>query len=229
MSRKRLLCIGAHPDDVEIGMGGTAALHAHNGGSVYICSLTKGELSSNGTVESRQQEAQASARKLKAKRYQLDFPDRGISSSHTQYHMLVDLIREIQPDTISAPFFEDRHPDHAACSITVREAVFDAGILKYPDLSFPPHKTASFFYYFINGIGQPDFYVDITTWQQCKEEALSCYQSQFVKTSDSVRTPLTEGYIESVRARDAVFGKQAGTRFAEGFKNASPLVLSSIP
>ncbi|MFD2704466.1 bacillithiol biosynthesis deacetylase BshB1 [Salibacterium lacus] len=230
MSRKRLLCIGAHPDDVEIGMGAAAANHAAAGDIVYICSLTKGELSSNGTVETRQQEAADSAAVLKVSgRYQLDFPDRAITKTHEQYNVLIETIREVKPDVVFAPYYEDRHPDHSACSVVVREALFDAGILKFPEVTGSPHKTTAFYYYFINGIGLPDFYVDTAAWQQHKEKALSCFQSQFVKTRGSISTPLTEGYVESVRARDAVFGKQAGADYAEGFKTASPLVLSCIP
>ncbi|MGY4690084.1 bacillithiol biosynthesis deacetylase BshB1 [Salibacterium sp. K-3] len=230
MSNRRLLCIGAHPDDVEIGMGATAAMHAGRGDELHLCSLTRGELSSNGTVETRQQEAAASAELLQVtERHQLDFPDRGITKVHEQYTALIERIRRIKPDTVFAPFYEDRHPDHAACSTVVKEALFDAGILKYPGVTGPAHKPAAFFYYFINGLGHPDFYVDIAAWQQHKETVLSCYKSQFLKTADSVSTPLTEGYVESVRARDAVFGKQAGTGYAEGFKTASPLVLPFIP
>ncbi|RSL33440.1 bacillithiol biosynthesis deacetylase BshB1 [Salibacterium salarium] len=230
MSSTVILCIGAHPDDVEIGMGGTVALHADKGDHVYVCSLTEGELSSNGTVENRQKEAEASASQLQVSgRYQLQFPDRGVSRTHHEYTNLLEIIRNIRPEVVFAPFYQDRHPDHAACSDIVRQAVFDAGIKKYPGVEYSAYKTDSLFYYFINGFDIPDFYVDISSGQERKESALSCYESQFVMKTGSVATPLTEGYIESVRSRDAMFGKQAGVRFAEGFKNASPLVFSSIP
>ncbi|MDQ0299414.1 bacillithiol biosynthesis deacetylase BshB1 [Salibacterium salarium] len=230
MSKMTILCIGAHPDDVEIGMGGTTAMHTKKGDDVYVCSLTKGELSSNGTVESRQREAEAAATQLKVTgRYQLHFPDRGISSNHHEYIVLLDMIRQVKPDVVFAPYFEDRHPDHSACSELVRQAVFDAGIKKYPEVQYPSFKVDSFFYYFINGFDVPDFYLDISSEQERKEGALLCYESQFLLQAESVATPLTEGYIESVRSRDAMFGKQAGVRYAEGFKSAAPLVFASTP
>ncbi|SFE34420.1 bacillithiol biosynthesis deacetylase BshB1 [Alteribacillus iranensis] len=230
MTKRTILAIGAHPDDVEIGMGGTIASHTAARDTVYICNLTKAELSSNGTVEKRQNEASDAAAILQvAKRYQLSFPDRGLSKDHTDYRALIQLIRELKPDVIFAPYEIDRHPDHGQCGQLVREALFDAGIRRYPDIEVPAHKTPSFYYYFVNGFHQPDFYVDISRWQTDKEKALLCYQSQFVKDKNSVETPLTNGYIERVRSRDMLFGREAGVQAAEGFKVDAPFVFSSIP
>ncbi|MBW7459094.1 PIG-L family deacetylase, partial [Paenibacillus sepulcri] len=77
-----ILAFGAHPDDVEIGMGGTLAKHAHAGIKVAICDLTRAEMSSNGTVETRRQEAaEASAVLGLSSRSCLGLPDRGIAGS----------------------------------------------------------------------------------------------------------------------------------------------------
>ncbi|WP_255450350.1 bacillithiol biosynthesis deacetylase BshB1 [Alteribacillus sp. YIM 98480] len=225
-----MLAVGAHPDDIEIGMGGTAASHSNKGDDVYICNLTKGELSSNGTIEERQHEAEKAAGILGIKkRFQLDFSDRSLDRSDSEYSHLITLIRELKPGVIFAPYHEDRHPDHGACCQLVKEAVFDAGIRKFPGSELEPHKTPSLFYYFINGFSVPDFFIDISSTQKVKEDALSSYQSQFVKRAKSVSTPLTDRYIESVKSRDSLFGKEAGVTFAEGFKTGSPLVFSAIP
>lgn len=224
-----MLAIGAHPDDVEIGMGGTIRTHVEKGDIVYICNLTKAELSSNGTPSLRQQEATKSANILGVKeRFQLEFPDRNITKSDPSYDELVKLIRTLKPNVVFAPYYEDRHPDHTACSHLVKEAVFDAKIRKYlPETEV--HQVEQLFYYFINGISSADFYVDISDAEEVKMEALSCYESQFVEQAGSVKTPLTDRYLESVRHRDALFGKAAGVHFAEGFKREEPMVFSSIP
>ncbi|MFB4163392.1 bacillithiol biosynthesis deacetylase BshB1 [Alteribacillus sp. JSM 102045] len=230
MKKDTILAVGAHPDDVEIGMGGTLASHSQNGGHVYICNLTKGELSSNGTVEERQHEAEAAAAIMGVKkRFQLDFSDRSLKCDDSEYFHLITLIRELQPDVVFAPYYEDRHPDHGDCCHLVKEAVFDAGIRKFPGSDLKPHKTSSLYYYFINGFSVPDFFIDISHTQKTKEKALTSYQSQFIKRDGSVRTPLNDRYIESVRARDFLFGKEAGVLFAEGFKKGSPLVFSVVP
>ncbi|SDH06826.1 bacillithiol biosynthesis deacetylase BshB1 [Alteribacillus persepolensis] len=230
MNKRVILAVGAHPDDVEIGMGGSIAVHAENGDDVYICSLTRGELSSNGTIEQRQHEAdQAGAILGITKRFQLNFFDRFLSREDQSYKDMISLIRDVEPDTVFAPFYEDRHPDHGACSRLVREAVFDAKIHKFPGISQPAHQTPSLFYYCINGVQIPDFYVDISRTQPKKEKALAAFQSQFVPKQDSIKTPLTDRYIESVRARDSLFGKEANTVFAEGFKRETPLVFSAVP
>nr|WP_240375740.1 bacillithiol biosynthesis deacetylase BshB1 [Bacillus piscicola] len=224
-----ILAAGAHPDDVEIGMGGTIALHANRGDIVYICNVTKGELSSNGTVETRQQEAARAAAVLGvAERYQLHFPDRSLSQSHPEYYSLVSLIRELKPDVIFAPY-KDRHPDHGACGEVVQAAIFDAGIKRFPKVKGAPHKTAAFYQYFINGVPEPDFYMDISRSRSVKEKALLAYESQFVKKPGSVDTPLTDQYIETVRRRDLLFGKEAGTEAAEGFKQVTPFLFSALP
>lgn len=224
-----ILAIGAHPDDVEIGMGGTIRTHVENGDVVYVCNLTKAELSSNGNPSLRQKEATKSANVLGVReRIQLEFPDRHIDRSHPSYRELVTVIRKVKPDVVFAPYHEDRHPDHGASCHIVKEAVFDAKIRKYlPEV--PSHQVKQLFYYFINGIVSADFYIDITPAQEIKMEALSCYQSQFEKQVGSVTTPLTDRYLENVRYRDSLFGKEAGVQFAEGFKCEQPLLFSSIP
>lgn len=231
MSSLDILAIGAHPDDVEIGAAGSLILAAKEGKRVGILDLTCAELSSNGTVERRQQEAAAADQVMGvAARYNFGLPDRGLEAvRENAIERVVKLIRETRPAIVLAPYFADRHPDHESVSRIVREAVFNAGIRKYlPEPSLPAYRPSQFLYYFINSTVTPQVVVDITAVYPQKMEALRCYRSQFELEEGSVQTPLTNGYLESVEYRERLFGQQAGVVFAEGFVSAAPYVLKSL-
>jgi bacillithiol biosynthesis deacetylase BshB1 len=231
MKKLDILAFGAHPDDVEIGMGATLAKYAEAGYRVGICNLTKAELSSNGTVEIRQEEAKRASAILGIDtRIQLTWADRGLRLiSDQQLSELVSVIREYQPTIIFAPFKEDRHPDHGACAELVEEAFFNAGIKKYQCANrLRAYRPENLFYYFINGYQHPDFVVDVSQFMEKKSKALLSYQSQFVKTDDSVETPLTNDYVAVVESRERLFGKEVGVTFAEGFMSSKPIVISDF-
>ncbi|OIJ14787.1 bacillithiol biosynthesis deacetylase BshB1 [Anaerobacillus alkalilacustris] len=221
-----MLAIGAHADDVEIGMGGTIAHYTKKGHRVAICDLTRAELSSNGTVELRTQEAKLASDILGVtNRIQLGMKDRGIGINNEEIRKVVSIIRRYRPRIIFAPYYEDRHPDHGNCARLVKEAIFSAGIQKYQDeLNLPSHKVDGFYYYMINGFHKPNFIIDISNEMETKMEALNAYKSQFVKQPGSVETPLTSGYTSAVLARESLFGKEVGVKYGEGFISDSPLL-----
>lgn len=131
-----LLAFGAHPDDVEIGMSGTIARHAAAGLKVGICDLTEAEMSSNGTVDIRREEA-ADASEILGLAYRscLKLPDRGLTGSPEQLAAIVAELRRLKPRIVFAPYWDDRHPDHNACSRLIEEAVFNAKLRRYlPEL-----------------------------------------------------------------------------------------------
>ncbi|MGY3714095.1 bacillithiol biosynthesis deacetylase BshB1 [Sutcliffiella cohnii] len=221
------LIFGAHPDDVEIGMGGTIAKYVSEGFKIGICNITNAELSSNGTVSLRQEEASNAEKVLGiAVREQLDIPDRGIYVQEDNVKEVVAIIRKWKPKVIFFPYYIDRHPDHGNCAALVREAIFSAKIKKFNDKnSLPAHQVERQYSYMINGFHKPDFFVDITNFIHIKQEALSCYRSQFEKEVGGVDTPLTSNYVSAVISREKVFGKEIGVGYAEGFFAESPLVL----
>lgn len=225
-----LLAFGAHADDVEIGMGGTIAKYCGQGYSVGICDLTKADLSSNGNVDLRQEEAARAQQVLGVRtRIQLDIPDRGIFITDHHIKKIVTVIRQYRPQVIFAPYHEDRHPDHGNCAKLVKEAIFSAGIKKYEDeLKLPAHKVDAFYLYMINGLHKPSFIVDISTEIDLKIEALKTYKSQFMKQPGSVDTPLTNGYISSVLARESLFGKEVGVEYGEGFISEQPIFVQHL-
>lgn len=223
-----ILTFGAHADDVEIGMGGSIAKLTARGKRIGICDLTEAELSSNGTIEIRKSEANKAAEILGvSKRLSLAFPDRGLLLQEEFIRKIAFVIRRYQPQIVFAPYFEDRHPDHGNCARLVEEAVFSAGIRKYhTEDSQAPHKVSNMYFYMINGFHKPDFTIDISDTMEYKIAALRAYKSQFEKTENSIKTPLVNGYIETVEARERLFGQQVGVDFAEGFKSKVPILLN---
>ncbi|MDN9008929.1 bacillithiol biosynthesis deacetylase BshB1 [Brevibacillus laterosporus] len=226
-----ILAIGAHPDDVEIGAAGVLLRANQQGKKAGILDMTYAELSSNGTVVRRQEEAAIASEHMKlTARYNFGLPDRGLEANRElAIKKVVDLIRKTRPKVVLAPYFHDRHPDHESVSRIVKEAIFSAGIKKFVgERELPAYRPEHFYYYFINSTAIPSFFVDITDLYPQKIQVLESYRSQFEQEEGSVSTPLNNGYIELVEYRERLFGQQAGVKYAEGFVNATPLVLSSL-
>jgi len=226
-----ILAFGAHPDDVEIGMAGTLAKHQQAGYKVGICDLTYAEMSSNGTVELRQKEAAEASRWMNLDvRHTIGLPDRGLQLVKDQLDEIVRVIRQYRPRIVFAPYWEDRHPDHGACSRMVQEAVFNAKLRNYmPEM--PAHQVESTYFYFINDTVPCDLIVDVSDVYDIKRHSLEAYKSQFTPPSsgeDVVWTPLNQGYVERVEARDSLLGQGKGMRYAEGFMKKTPYVVSSF-
>ena len=145
-----VLAFGPHPDDIEIGIGATLAKHAALGHRVGLCDLTSGEMGSNGTVAERLVEAEAARAVLGALwRTNLGLPDRAIGSDPVHIRRVAEVVRRVRPRVVALPYWSDRHPDHVAASHLVAEAVFNAGLRRYPadgDVWKPDVSC----YYFIN-------------------------------------------------------------------------------
>ena len=219
----KIVAIGAHPDDIEIGIAGMTAQWTKEGVEVVYVDLTRAELSSNGDVETRQKEATAADEVLRVRRLNLGFKDRGISGDAEQLESVVRLIRTERPTHVLYPYEVDRHPDHAACAHLVTEAIFNAGIRKYlPDL--PAYRPKSVYQYMINAHVEPDVCIDISDFVDDKRRALGCYESQFTPVS-GVATPLTDEYVDRVIARERHFGSLIGVAYAEGLKTVRPYVI----
>lgn len=223
-----ILVFGAHADDAEIGMGGTIAKHTGEGYRVGICDLTEAEMSSNGTVELRRQEAaNASAVLGICERSNLRLPDRGLGPYREQIEAIVAEIRRLRPRIVFAPYWVDRHPDHVQCGKLIEEAVFNAKLRNYlPHL--PAVQVEQLIYYYINDVESVSLIVDVTSSYELKRQALLAYRSQFDRSAskDSVETPLTNGYLVRVEARDSLLGQGKGWSYAEGFAIKRPFGIS---
>ena len=225
-----LLAFGPHPDDIEIGMGGTIARHAARGSQVGLCDLTAGEMGTNGTVDERLAEAERARSALGAVwRENLRWPDRRIGKDPGHLEEAITFIRRHRPRTIAIPYWSDRHPDHVAASEVLTEAVFNAGLRRYrPDVE--AWKAEWICYYFINDDADPSFVIDVSDCYDSKREALDCHASQFQQTAAGteatrLNTPLFRQLIET---RDARFGALAGVRWAEGFVVREPILRGSL-
>jgi N-acetylglucosamine malate deacetylase 1 len=224
-SQLDILIFGAHADDAEIGMGATIAKHTAAGFKVGICDLTYAELSSNGSVESRIQEAEQASDILGiTMRSNLGFPDRGLLLKETFIERITYEIRAHQPKIVFAPYWQDRHPDHVACSQLIQEAVFNAKLRKYlPDAQ--ASQVEQLYFYFINDVVEADLLVDVSNFYGKKIAALEAYRSQFVMAgegNDYVSTPLNQGYLKRVEARDRLMGQKRMVGYAEGFISRQP-------
>ncbi|SDY98213.1 bacillithiol biosynthesis deacetylase BshB1 [Thermoactinomyces sp. DSM 45892] len=226
-----LLAFGAHPDDVEIGASGILAKHSVAGKRVAICSLTEAELSSNGTVELRREEAKKAGEALGlVGHYNLQLPDRGLTGSPEQLVKMVQVIRQCRPSVILAPYFEDRHPDHVACSKLVNEAIFNAGLKNYqtPDHE-PHHRIKQLYYYFLNDIAKADMIVDISNVYEKKMDSILAYRSQFRREEGQVDTPINgPTFLSMIQGRDQMWGQMIGAQYGEGLVSPRPIKQSLL-
>jgi bacillithiol biosynthesis deacetylase BshB1 len=220
-----LLAFGPHPDDLEIGLGGTLAKHAALGYSVGLCDLTRGEMSSNGTPEERVKEAEQAKNVLGAVwRENLGLPDRAIGSTSDHIGRVVDLIRRARPRTVAIPYWQDRHPDHEAAARLLRDALFNAKLTRY-EAGGEPWQPDWLCHYFINDAGPASFLVDVSDYYEEKKRALACYATQFSRNRSDVETRLNApSFSQLIESRDAQFGALAGVRFAEGIFVHDPVV-----
>ena len=221
-----LLVFGPHPDDLELGLGGTIARHVASGYRVGLCDLTAGEMGSNGTVDERLAEAQRACDVLGGLwRHNLRWPDRAIDGSPEHLRSAVDLVRGARPRAVAVPYWTDRHPDHVAASRVLSEAIFNSGLRRYA-ASGDVWRPDWVCYYFINDSAAPSFVVDVSDYYAIKERALACYTSQFTPSAtDAVDTRLTRpSFRQLIQSRDAQFGALAGVAYAEGLVVKEPVV-----
>ena len=224
-----LLAFGPHPDDIEIGVGGTIAKQVRLGHKVGLCDLTRGELGSNGTVDDRRAEARAGAVVLGVSwRENLEWPDGEIGGGD-QVRSAVELVRRCRPETVLVPHWADRHPDHLAASQILTTAVFKSGLRKY-DAAGDAWRPDWVCYYFINDAAPPSFVVDVSEDYDTKRRALDCHRSQFAPdTEDAVSTRLTTPrFRQMIETRDEGFGVSVGVAFAEGFVVREPIVRPDV-
>ncbi len=209
----RIAVIGAHPDDQELGMGGTIARLASQGHEVTLIDLTDGEPTPKGSVERRRDEAEVAARILGASRMQIGLTNREIADDAASRALVARAIRETRPEILFAPHPDDAHPDHIAASQLVDAARFAA---KYVHSAIPgdPWYAPRLFHYYsihLKSIPQPSFLADTTGFASRKREAILAYRSQFVDHEPNRAVP------DWIDAQGIYFGSRIGTESAEAF------------
>lgn len=207
------VCVGAHPDDVEIGMGGTVAGMVRRGLAVAIVDLTDGEPTPHGTRERRLAEAGCAAGALGARRVTLDLPNRYLLDSVESRTALAQVIRELRPRLLFAPFPVDAHPDHVAASAITDAARFYAKFTK-TGMRGEPHYPARIYRYMsvhLRMAAKPSFIADIGEDLARKVEALECYRSQFEDNQHNA------GVVPMVESMARMWGGMARLEAGEPF------------
>jgi bacillithiol biosynthesis deacetylase BshB1 len=221
---------GAHPDDVEWGAGGIALRLQQQSVPFLIVDLTNGEMGSRGTPEDRAVEAGNAAAFVGAVgRENLGMPDGGLADSPDARKRIAAVIRQHRPKLVLAPFWEDRHPDHAAAGLVVRNSPLYCALRKSGDPN-PPHKPAAFLYYLLHNFDRPTLVVDVSDVYERKLQLLRLHESQFSKTAEEfgvVALGLGD-YLFGLESRDRFFGSLIGTRHGEALVSDHPLKLSSV-
>jgi bacillithiol biosynthesis deacetylase BshB1 len=219
-----ILAFGAHPDDVELGCGGTIAKEIQLGKKVGIIDLTRGELGTRGSAEIRDQEAAKAAKILGvAVRENLRMRDGFFQNDEAHQLEIIKMIRKYQPEIVLCNAIYDRHIDHGKGSKLVSDACFLSGLRKIETLYENEIQEAwrpKVVYHFIQWATiEPDVVVDITGFEKIKEDAIMAYDSQFFnpETSEPVTPIATKNFLESIHYRAQDLGRLIGTDFGEGF------------
>lgn len=194
-----ILVVAPHPDDAELGMGGTIALLRSQGKKVGILDLTNGEPTPYGSPEIRREEtAKANQALGNPWRYNAGMRNRYLEPSIENRHRLAGLFRLTKPRWIFAPYWSDAHPDHVAATELVEAARFWSKLTKSDIPGEPFHPSRIFYYYCIHLklVPQPAFIVDITQHWESKAASVNAYQSQFVTGRGSESLSFLERYRE---------------------------------
>jgi bacillithiol biosynthesis deacetylase BshB1 len=215
-----VLAVGAHPDDVELGCGGTLALLARRGLKVGILHLTRGEAGTRGTLEERRAESESAAKILGAVALDfLDCGDGGLRHGRAEEDELIDRLRDRRPELVLGPAPSDRHPDHGRAWRLLEDASYYAGLASRGGGT--PHRPAAVFSYMQHDPFEPRFIVDVSSTWNVKLEALAAYRSQLHQPESERDEPPTKvaspEFRRAVEGRAQHFGLLIGSAYGEPF------------
>ena len=225
----RIVVFGIHPDDIELGCGGSVAQFTGRGHEVVLVDLTRGESSSNGTPQERAAEADDAARILGCgERFNLDLPDTGLNGQDAdQQRATVAAIRSQRPDLVILPSKDDPHPDHASGGELIERALYLAGVHGYRTdgggsswtprnaLVYPGRRDL-----------EPDVVVDVSDTFETKMKAIKAHRTQFTTFDGAKETPLNRpGFLGAVEARAIGAGYLIGVRYGEPFRLLRPIAI----
>ena len=224
MEHVDVLCIMAHPDDVEISCAGTVAKHVDMGRRVGLVDLTAGELGTRGTPELRRQEAEAARRVLGAAfRHPLDLADGFFRADRESLLKVVTAIRRWRPRVVITNARQDRHPDHGRASALVAEACFLSGLRKvetrHDGHAQEAHRPLTLLQAIQDRWIDPDLVIDISAYWAKKKEALACFRSQFHDPdSTEPESPISRAdFMPLLEGRAREMGRLVWASYGEGF------------
>jgi N-acetylglucosamine malate deacetylase 1 len=221
------LFVAPHPDDAELGAGGTIRLLRAQGARVGILDLTDGEPTPHGTPDLRRAETEAASSVLGIDwRGNLGLPNRSLENDLQSRARLAAMFRQLRPRYVFAPYWEDSHPDHVAASALVDAARFWSKLTK-TDLPGDPWFPRQIVYYFCVHLRiqpRPSFVMDITPHIDSKMRAIACYRSQFIE-GRPVQHPTL---LDDLRDRARYWGWAIGAGYGEPFLCREEIGLRSL-
>lgn len=220
----KIVVVAPHPDDAELGMGGTIARLVAEGHEVLVVDLTDGEPTPCGSPERRRAESADADAILGCRRVNLGMPNRTLEHSLANRHALAGLLRVERCEILFAPHPEDAHPDHVAATRIAEDARFDAKLTRCSLPGDPIHPRRLIHYYctHLRSMPDPTFAIDVTAYRSKKRDAILAYRSQVVDHAPNRCLP------EQVDARDRYVGSRLGVDAAEPFWCRELLGLSGI-
>lgn len=230
MTEVDYLFFAAHADDLELSCGGTIAKFVKEGRRVGMVDLTRGEMGTRGTPQTRKREATAAARVLGAAfREQLDFGDGNLRTGRDEELQIVEILRRTRPRVVIAPWPDERHPDHARTGRVVTEASFYSG-LRALEPGVPAHRPQVVAYYMQNYVLHPTFVVDVSAHWKIKMRAVAAYKSQFhdPKSKEPQTFISSKRFLDMIDGRGRHFGALIGVDYGEAYITKQPPKLDDV-
>ncbi len=227
----------AHPDDAELGCAGTILKHKAEGKKVGLIDLTRGELGTRGTAETRREEAAVAAEILGLDvRENLGMRDAFFKNDEEHQLQIIQKIRKYQPEIVLCNALFDRHPDHGKAGQLVNDAAFLSGLSKVSTTLNGEQQQAwrpKLLLQFIqDNYIEPDILIDVTAFWDTKMASIEAFKTQFYTPGASVEGEQTyistPEFVKVVEARAREFGKYIGATFAEGFTSKKLLGVESL-
>jgi bacillithiol biosynthesis deacetylase BshB1 len=221
-----ILVLAAHPDDAELGCGGTIARHIAAGRKVGIADFTRGELGTRGTPETRAQEAADAATILGVEvRENLGLKDGFFRNDPENQLPVIRVIRKYKPEIVLANAIMDRHTDHGKGASLAFDACFLSGLAKIETLDDQGKPQEAWrprvvYHYIQSQLIEPDFIVDVSGFWETKMNAIKAFKTQFYDASNAggPETYISKpGFLKMVEARGIEFGHAIGAQYGEGY------------
>ncbi len=222
-----MLVVAPHPDDAELGMGGTIAKMIGEGMRVGVLDLTTGEPTPHGSESIRRRETQVATDALGITwRGNAGLPNRKLVHTLEARELVASYFRVLRPRWIFAPYWNDAHPDHVAATDLIEAARFWSKLSKteMPGERFHPERVYYYFCIHLRLAVDPDWIVDISEHMPAKLASIRAYESQFIE-GRSMEPPTIIDQLENEAAN---WGRLIGRRYGEPFATKEPLAMKSI-
>lgn len=230
-----ILVFAVHPDDAELGCSGTILKHIAAGSRVGIVDLTRGELGTRGTAETRDKEAADSAEILGLHaRENLGMRDGFFKNDEEHQLRVISMIRKYKPEIVLSNALHDRHPDHGRAGDLVNDAMFLSGLSKVKtDIDGEDQEAwrpGMLLQYVQDRYIKPDILIDVTEFWDTKMEAIHAFSTQFFNPdNDDQGTYISSPeFLKIIEARGRDLGKYIGATYAEGFTSRKYLGVDNL-